>query len=519
MNSAIRTRRSLIGNAIANWGAFLYVAAIGFFLSPIVVNSLGSTAYGVWSLLVTVVGYLGLLDFGVRGAVTRYIAHHHAAADLKSSSLIATAAIVLFGVMGVLAILISCGLGWLAPVAFHIPTELLPEAQTVLVLGGFTIASTLLGAVFGGVVTGLERFDISAGVEILLTTVRSAAVLAALKLGYGLVALAWIHLVGSILYGLAMWLIVRRILPGLRFRFRENLAPHVRTILSFSAYLSALHVLGGVIYYTDALVIAAMLPIGAVGVYVIAGNLTTYARQVSSALSKMFTPRISAMYSAGSDQIVPTVLSASRAATLVILPIAITFLLRGKSFIDLWMGPEYGTASGEVLQVLALVVWSGSARAVASAAVIGVNMHRRLVPLAVFEALCNLALSVALARPLGVVGVAVGTLVPALIVSFLLMPRRLQQIIGMPARTFIVTAIVLPTVSGLPFAAATFLLDRYFPSTSVLMFFVQVAAVLPLAFIGAYAICFSAEERRALLAAARRRGIRIPGSPPAERAP
>ena len=518
MNSAVRSRPSLIGNAFASWGAFLYVAAIGFFLSPIVVNSLGTTSYGVWSLLVTVVGYLGLLDFGVRGAVTRYIAHHHAAADHESSSLIATAAIVLFGAMGVLAILISCGLSWLAPVAFHIPAELLPEAQTVLVLGGFTIASTLLGAVFGGVVTGLERFDISAGVEILLTTVRSAAVLAALKLGYGLVALAWIHLAGAILYGLAMWLIVRRILPGLRFRFREKLAPHVRTILSFSAYLSALHMLGVVIYYTDALVIATMLPIGAVGIYVIAGNLTTYARQVSSALSKMFTPRISAMYSAGSDQIVSTVLSASRAATLVILPIAITFLLRGKSFIGLWMGPEYGTPSGEVLQVLALVVWCGSARAVAGAAVIGVNMHRRLVPLAAFEALCNIALSLALARPLGVVGVAIGTLIPALIVSFLLVPRQMQQVIGVPARDYIVNAVVLPTVSALPFAAGTILLERYFPSTSVLMFFVQVAAALPLAFIGAYAVCLNAHERQALLAALSKRGIRIPGSRP-QRAP
>jgi O-antigen/teichoic acid export membrane protein len=206
-------------------------------------------------------------------------------------------------------------------------------------------------------------------------------------------------------------------------------------------------------------------------------------------------------------------------ATLVILPIAITFLLRGESFIDLWMGPQYGTASGEVLQVLALVVWSGSARAVAGAAVIGVNMHRRLVPLALFEALCNVALSVALVRPLGVVGVAVGTLIPALIVSFLLMPHRLQQIIGVPARTYVVTAILLPTVSGLPFAAATFLLERYFPPESVPMFFVQVAAVLPLAFIGAYFVCFSAEERRGLLAAVRQRGIRIPGRQPAGRTP
>ena len=29
-------------------------------------------------LLAALVGYLGLLDFGVRGAVTRYVAHHHA---------------------------------------------------------------------------------------------------------------------------------------------------------------------------------------------------------------------------------------------------------------------------------------------------------------------------------------------------------------------------------------------------------------------------------------------------------
>ena len=84
MNSAVRSRPSLIGNAFASWGAFLYVAAIGFFLSPIVVNSLGTTSYGVWSLLVTVVGYLGLLDFGVRGAVGVSDRGHTAASQLRA---------------------------------------------------------------------------------------------------------------------------------------------------------------------------------------------------------------------------------------------------------------------------------------------------------------------------------------------------------------------------------------------------------------------------------------------------
>lgn len=495
----------MLRNAAANWGAFLYVAGVSFFLSPIVVKSLGSTGYGVWSMLVAVVGYLGLLDFGVRGAVTRYIAHHHAVQDLKSSSLIATAAIVLFGLLGVLAVLISGVLSWLAPMLFHIPADFMEEARTVLVVGGFTIATTLIGAVYGGVVTGLERFDLSSGVEILLTTVRSAAVLLALKLGYGLVTLAWIHLASAVFYGIVMWLTVRRILPGLRFRFGEKLLPHVRTILSFSFYLSAIHILAIVIFYTDTMVIATMLPISAVGVYAIAGNLTNYARQVASALSKMFTPRISAMHSAGSSRIAEAVLEGSRAATLVVLPIVFTFLLRGERFIGIWMGPEYGPTSGAVLQVFAFVVWAGSARSVAASAIIGVNMHRRLIPLLVFEAICNLALSIALAPALGVVGVAVGTLIPALIVSLILVPRCLRDTMGVPIRSFLVQAMVLPTLSCLPFAVASELIELYLPTESLLVFFLQVVMVVPLAVVGALAVCFTAAERTELMRSVRKR--------------
>jgi O-antigen/teichoic acid export membrane protein len=485
----------MLRNAIANWGAFIYVAAVSFFLSPVIVNSLGSTGYGVWSLLVAVVGYLGLLDFGVRGAVTRFIAHHHAVGDLKASSLIATAAVVLFGLLGLLAILISSGLSWLAPVLFHIPADLMFDARVVLVLGGLTICTTLIGAVYGGVVTGLERFDISSGIEILLTTVRSATVLVALKLGYGLITLAWIHFFSSVLYGLAMWGTVRRILPGLRFQFREKLAPHVRTILSFSTYLSMIHILGIVIYYTDALVIATLLPISAVGIYAIAGNLADYARKVASALSKMFTPRISAMKSAGSDQIVSAVLEGSRAATLATLPIVMTYLFRGETFIRIWMGPEYGHSAGAVLEVFAYVVWAGSARAVAGAAIIGVNLHRRLIPLLVFEAVCNLVLSIVLARRLGVVGVAVGTLIPGLIVSLVLMPRCLKQTIGVPVSAYYSKALLRPTLSCVPFAIATYLIERYLPTDSMGIFFLQVCLAAPLAIAGAFAGCLTAEER------------------------
>lgn len=496
---------SIFRNAIYNWAALFYVAAISFFLSPVVVHTLGAAAYGVWSLLVAVVGYLGLLDFGVRGAVTRYVAHHHAVNDLESSSLIMTSAMVLFGVLGSLAVLIACGISWLAPHLFNIPPDLMAEARIVLIIGGITMLATLIGAVFGGAVTGLERFDISSTAEIGLTTFRSAAVFIALKTGYGLVTLALIHLGSAIVYGIIMWIAVRKILPSLRFRFRERLMPWVRTILSFSAYLSAIHVLGAIIFYTDALVIAAALPVAAVGMYAIAGTLIDYAQKIAGSLSKMFTPRVSALSSAGSGRIVSSVLDGARAATLVTLPIAITFVMRGEEFINLWMGPEYGPTAGAVLRVLAFVIWVGGARTVGAASIIGVNMHRKLIPILAFEATCNLVLSVVLVRIFGVVGVAVGTLIPGLIVSLVLIPRCLKQVVDVPRSRYYIQALLRPTVSCVPFAIVTWLLGKYMPAGGLLVFFSQVALAIPVAVAGIFYVCLSGEERATLVAGVRAR--------------
>src|ERR1700730_16315922 len=61
-------------NVLSNWATYLLSGAVSFFLSPFIVRHLGNSAYGVWVLLVSLTGYLGFLDLGIRGAVTRYVA-------------------------------------------------------------------------------------------------------------------------------------------------------------------------------------------------------------------------------------------------------------------------------------------------------------------------------------------------------------------------------------------------------------------------------------------------------------
>jgi O-antigen/teichoic acid export membrane protein len=491
-------------NVGANWLTFLLVAGVSFFLSPFVVNRLGNTAYGVWTLLTALVGYLGLIDFGVRGAVTRYVAHHHAAGDNEACSSIVSAGIVLFGLLGTVAILSSGLLAFVFPIFFNIPESLVTDTRVVLFAGGLTVAVTLLSGVFGGVIVGLERFDIAAGVEILITTIRTVAIVLALLEGYGLIMLAFIQLASSVLMGVASWAVVQKLYPELRLRFRTPHLPHMRTIVSFSMFSSLINIFGALIYYSDVVVIGVFLPISMAAFYAIAGNLFNYSMQVGGALSQVMTPRVSALASMGSERVVEEIVSVARIATLAMAPIAVTFWFRGESFINLWMGTDYGPASGEVLRTLAFVVLLIGARSVAVASIMGVNKHRGFVGVYAFEAVCNLALSVALVKPFGLVGVALGTVIPSVVVSLAYIPRCLSTSTGVPVRRFYCNAWILPIIACVPYALVNVLLEYFVPARNLAIFFMQVILTLPLVAVSAMALCLTRLEKEQVNSATRR---------------
>jgi O-antigen/teichoic acid export membrane protein len=482
-------------NAVANWIAFLFAAAVGFFLSPYVVEYLGPTRYGVWSLIAGLVGYLGLLDLGIRQAVNRYTARHHAAGAHEDGSLIISAALRLFGFLGIVAIFLSGVLAYFVPILFNIPEALANDARIVVILGGLTVAATLIAGVFGGVLTGLERFDIHCALEIFVTSVRTLAIIVTLREGYGLVALAVIQLSASVLNSVVFGAAVRKLYAELRIRLWGDLGPQMRTILSFSASLTVLYALDQVIYYSDTAVIGAFLPIEAVTFFVIAGSLCVYAKAMPKSLSFLMTPRVSLLTSIGSNRVGEEIRAVAKMATLVSAPIALTFLLRGESFITLWMGPAYGPLSGEVLRILAIVVWLDASRSVAIHSLTGMAKQRTVIPGVVIEAACNLALSLVLVQRLGIVGVALGTLIPNVLVSLGYIPRRLATATGVPVGAFYRDAVFLPTIACLPFGLATAMVERFMPAANLAMFFLQSIVILPLVPAVAWFLCLSSAEK------------------------
>lgn len=482
---------------LSNWLTYFIGGTVGFFLSPFIVRHLGNSAYGVWVLLVSLTGYLGFLDLGIRGAVTRYIAKFHAEADHEQARRTIGSACGMFLIAGAVAVAVALVCAFLLVPHFQIPAEYLRASQIVVVITGITVSVSLVSGIFGGVIAGLQRFDVMNAIALTGVLLRSAVIFVALSRGGGLVTLASIQL-GTTAVELTLGLILsRRLYPEARAGAGRISRQHASLILSFGIFALLLQLSNYLIFYTDALVIGALLPVSMVTFFAIGGNLTIYARDLVGGVSRTMTPLASKVeVEAGDDELRNITLKAGRFCSLVMMPIFLTFLVRGRAFIGLWMGDSYAELSGHVLEILSIPWLFGAGTSVAASVILGIGQHKRVVPFAIAEAVSNLVLSLLLIRPFGIVGVAWGTAIPNLAISLLFWPWYIRRKLGASFREYSASLWIRPFLSSLPFAVCLYAVQRTWEPRSLLVFFLQVIATLPVTFAGFWIVGGTAEDRR-----------------------
>jgi O-antigen/teichoic acid export membrane protein len=491
-------RSSTLRNILSNWLSFFITAVVSFFLSPFIVRHLGNSGYGIWTLTMSVTGYLGLLDMGVRGAVTRYVAKFHTKSADEDASRVVSSGLAIFLAAGAIAIVVSVGLALFVVVHLRIPESFQFAAKVVLILSGINIAVSLASGVFGGVVVALQRFDLNNAVEITGTALRTIAILLLLSRGKGLISLAVIQLTFAIIGGAVTALLAFRLYPRLRVHFSQCDKENLKMIFSFSFYSFLLQISGYLIFYTDSVVIGAFLPISAITFFAIAGNLMNYSRGLLSGISTTAAPVAAVLEAKGEQaELRRVLLKGTRYASMLFFPIGIAFLLRGSSFIGLWMGPSYAALSGKVLAILTVAQLLASGDQVSGSMTLGIGRHRWMVPPAIFEGVLNLGMSIALVRHYGIVGVAVGTAVPNLLVHLFFWPWYVHHVYGVKPTSYVFSTWILPAIAVLPYAVATYATEKWWPAKNLLMFFGQIACVLPLALVAFWFICVTPEDRAA----------------------
>jgi O-antigen/teichoic acid export membrane protein len=300
-----------------------------------------------------------------------------------------------------------------------------------------------------------------------------------------LIALAYWEFAVTLLAGLATWGVAVKIFPVCRVRLGRPDIKTLKMIWSYSFITFIILIAVQVIFNTDNIVVGALVSVGVVVYYSIGGSLVLYSRQVVSSVATTFGPMASNLEAAGKfDELQQLLMKGTQATLGLALPVSLALLFRGKTFIGLWMGPEYSHVAGTVLQILMISQFFGVANATAGQIAFGIEKHKSMAKWAIIEAALNLSLSLVLARSIGLYGVAWGTSIATTIAHLIFWPRFVQRELHVPVRTYLWEGWGKITLCAIPFGIVCAVTDRYWHPTSVVVFFGQILGTLPV-----YAIC------------------------------
>jgi O-antigen/teichoic acid export membrane protein len=478
-------------NVMMNWVAMAVGMVVPFFLTPFVIRHLGLIAYGIWILAVSTVSYLGVLDMGLRSAVIRFVSKAEAQGKPGDATRVIGAALWVRVLIATSVAVLSIGLALLFPHLFKIPSGMQRPAQITVLMCALSVAFTLISGVFGAVLAAIHRFDVLSFISASQTLARAAGVILILSSGHGLITLAFWELTISLLGGLTTMGMALKLFPPCRARVTRPDKGILKMIWSYSFTTFIFIIATQIIINTDNLVIGAFLSVGMVAFYSIGGSLMSYSTQVVTSVSTTFTPMASNMEAAGRAEGLQRLLLRGTQGTLaILLPISLALVLRGKTFIGLWMGPQYSEISGTVLQILIVSQFFGIADGTAASIMMAIDKHKPVARWAVAEAVLNLGLSIVLVKTIGIYGVAWGTSIATAFVHLAFWPRYVRKVLGVPVRKFLWEGWMKITLCSIPYALVCAVTDRYWHASNLAVFFAQIIAILPV-----YVVCVLAVFR------------------------
>ena len=211
----------------------------------------------------------------------------------------------------------------------------------------------------------------------------------------------------------------------------------------FAMSLSAL-----AIFQTDAFIVGAFLPVATVTVYTGAYRIYQVCRQITYALINPLVPDAARATALDQPARVQALLSrGTKYSNGLTLLLAVPAILFAEPLLVAWAGADFGEGA-PALQVLLLSLLANNNHLVAFALLTGVGRIGAYLRYQTLWAAANLVLSLALVERIGLVGVALGTALPVVVLEPFYLRTAVREI-GVDGRRFLVDAVLRPSAAAL----------------------------------------------------------------------
>ncbi len=344
----------LAKNTLLNLLGMLIPIVVGIVAIPFAVKGLGTDGFGVFSIAWVILGYLGLLDFGLSRATTKYVAEILWQQKVQTlTSLIWTAIIVsfAFGVAGAAILLLATP--YLVESLFKIPIPLIGQTKFVFYILAGSLPFILLSSGLRGVLGAAQRFDLVNAVHV-PTSVLSFT-FPALSLPWGLslstvvLLITLVRVCSSFVYFFLCFKAIPSFVPKPVVDFGI-----LKKLLSYGGWITVTGVISPVLVYLDRFFIGSILSMKAVAFYSAPYEAITRLRIIPIAIMTTFFPEFSAVSSQNSGRMEMLV---GRSVKYVLITAGVLGLLLffySHDILRLWLGDPFAEKSAAIFKILAL---------------------------------------------------------------------------------------------------------------------------------------------------------------------
>ena len=446
-------RRNLV-STYAVYGASVLSALV---LTPVIVHALGKDAYGLWVFIGSITIFVALLDLGVGPSVVRFGAHARGARTPEEISSLASVGLVVYAVIGAVSVLAGIVLAVLVPYLISIPQDLVEPARaaTLLVVAG--VAARFPLGLFNNLLLGQQRYDIVNLGNLTGLVVYFVLVAAILPWHGGIVLLAAITLVATLVrLGLPLfWL--RRELPFLKLRRAFVSGRRVRELMAFSWHNFLIHLSAKVAYSSDVIVVGIVLGAKAAALYGVPSRIFGLVMGLGTGATDLLYPAFAELEGAAArERQRHLLLTGLRLGMALMLLLALPLVFIPDQLIYAWIGPGW-VPSYAVLALFGVVLIVHQPLQLLSQYLMARGLQSRLATIMLGVVGANLVLSIVLAREVGIWGVAFATLVTESAAAIVLIPHLVRRSSG-PGWLEMARAAARPVLPSLATAVLVFAL-------------------------------------------------------------
>ncbi len=387
---------------------------VNIFLTPFLIVSLGDVDYSLYKVMHSFAGPLTMFHLGISTVVTRSIVKYKNSEEYTIRDKKNTMALALMASVAMSMIVIVIG----AIMYTRIPSMYGQTYSSVSIQVGqrifiiFVLSSVLhmLTDAFSGCILGHECYIVSSLIPLIKTVSKCILMIVLLKCQMGVVGVVAVDLIlalGVFTFSLFYAVFVLREIPRLTFFDKKQ----IMEILSFGLAILLQAFVNQVNNNVDTMILGAYVEEKfIITMYSSALAIYSIYNSLISVVTHYFLPQATKLttQNASGKELTDFIIKPGRFQAMVAVACICGFILFGKNFITIWIGPRYLDAYGVILLLMIPVTIPLVENAAIS--ILDATMKRiyRSIVL-VIMAIINVIMSICLVQQIGFWGAAIGT--------------------------------------------------------------------------------------------------------------